>query len=76
MKGARCRERAAQPYLDADVTCNLIEAGRLVRDLPVREGVATTCCLSLGQGVAGSQGTDRSAFSPDRRGKRQHGCRE
>lgn len=50
--------------------------GRLVRGFPVMQGVATTCCLSLGQGVVGSQGMGCSAFSPDRRGKGQHCCRE
>lgn len=74
-EGACCQEQATQPYLVADVTCNLIETGRLVRDLPVGQGVATTCCLSLGQGVVGSQGVGCSAFSPDRRGKGQRSCR-
>lgn len=73
--GVCCQERAAWPYLGTEVTCNLIEAGSLVRDLPGRQGVAATCCLLLGLGVLGSSGPG-CAFSPDRRGKWQHSCRE
>lgn len=36
----------AQPYLDADLTSNLIELGR-VQDPRAMQGVTSTCCLLL-----------------------------
>lgn len=76
MEGACYQEQEIQPYLDADVTCNLIEWGSEVRGLPTRPGVDAVGCLSPGQGVVGPQGTGSSAFSPGRRGKGQCSCRE
>lgn len=70
------QEQGVQPYLDAGVTCNLIERGREVMGLPTRPGVNAMGCLSPGQHLLGSQGMGSSAFSPGRRGKGQYSCRE
>lgn len=76
MEGVCYQEQEVQPYLDADVTCNLIEGGREVRGLPTGPRVDAMCCFSPGQGVIGPQGMGSSAFSPGRRRKGQRSCRE
>lgn len=69
MKSVCCQEQEVQPYLDADVTCNLTEGGREVMSLPTRPGVDAMGCLSAGQGVVGSRVVGSSAFSPGTKGK-------
>lgn len=76
MEGVCYQEQEVQPYLDADVTCNLTEGGREVRGLPTGPRVDAVGCFSPGQGVIGPQGMGSSAFSPGRRRKGQHSCRE
>lgn len=76
MEGVCYQEPEVQPYLDADVTCNLMEGGSEVRGLPTRPGVDAMGWLSPGQGVVGPQGMGSLAFSPGRRGKGQYSCRE
>lgn len=73
-KGVCCQEQEVQPYLDADVTCNLTEGGREAMGLPSTPGVDAMGCLSAGQGVVGSRGMGSSAFSPGTKGKGQHSC--
>lgn len=67
MEGVCYQEQEVQPYLDADVTCNLTERGREVTGLPTRPEVDAVGCLSPGQGVIASQGMGSSSFSPGRR---------